>query len=247
MDTKTINQFGQEILCYKLKTARQKKLLAKKGIEKEFIQLDKKRRSLRKIKNDLPFIDLEEPYQKGWKRFFILRDDVARSNAADFFNNILHKINTVKYSYRKDFKKRKRVKGKKADVLREQFTKALDQNEFGKLNFIEKEAAYFSWQLVKVRCSDKYVKMLVFNEPWRFTLKIIPNIITQVKMIDVQLESQIRELDNYMESNNLEPKINKAKSRHTKHKWDYDTKEKYKFEKMNVVDWLNEANASNWI
>ncbi len=244
MDTKIINQFGQEILCYKLKTAKQKRRAVKKDKEKRLIQLEEKSVFLWRAKQNLPFVNLEEPYQKGWKRFFILREDVARSNVANFFENILQKINTVKYSARKDFKKRKRVKGKKADVLREQFTKPLTQTEFDKLCFTDKETAYFSWELIKQNYSNKYVKMLVFNEAWRFTLRIEPNIITQEKLIDVQLESEIKELANYIESNNLEPKINKAKSRHTKYKWHNDTKKKYKFKKMNAVDWLNEVDTN---
>jgi hypothetical protein len=176
-----------------------------------------------------------------------LRDDVARSSNAAFYEGILEKINTVKYSSRKDFKKRKRVKGKKVDVVREQFTKPLAKYEYEKLNFTDKEATFFSWELIKQKWGNQYVRMLVFNEPWRFVLKIVPNMITQVKMIDVQLESDISELDNYVEKNCLQHKINKAKSRHTKYKWDYEALKKYKFKKMNVVDWMNELENSNWI
>ncbi len=241
MDTKIIKTFGQDILCYKLKTAKQKKKLAKKGIEKKLLQLDKERKNLRKAKDELPYIELQEPYQKGWERFFVLRDDVARSNTANFYTNILQKINTVKYCTRKDFKKRKRVKGKKIDVLKIQYTKAFDQSEFDKLNFTEKEAALFSWELIK-QWNNKYVKMLVFNEPWRFVLKIAPHIITHAKMVDVKLESEIKEIENFIDRNNLQHKIGKAKSKSYNYKWDYNIKEKYKFKKMCVIDWMNEIN-----
>jgi hypothetical protein len=65
MDTKISNKFGQEILCYKLKTARQKKRAVYGDKEKQLIALDKKRNYLSKAKYALPYIDLEVPYQKG--------------------------------------------------------------------------------------------------------------------------------------------------------------------------------------
>jgi hypothetical protein len=240
MDTKIINEFGQEILCYKLKTARQKKRALKKSKEKQLIQVDRKQTALYKIQRNIPYIDLEVPYQKGWKRFFILREDVARSNKAVFYQNILEKINTTIVSNRKDFKKKKNVKGKRIDIVTAQFTKPLTQVEFIKLRFTDKETAYFSWELVKEKHTNRYVKMLVFNEPWRYTLKTIPNIITQAKMIDEQLESEISEINNFIEKQYLQHKINKARSITTNYRWKKLEKPKYTFKKKNVLEWLNE-------
>ncbi|WGU70580.1 hypothetical protein QIU18_14760 [Capnocytophaga canimorsus] len=52
--------------------------------------------------------------------FFALRDDIARSKSADFFNQILEKINTYQYSDNRKFLKKKRKRGKKIQVPREQ-------------------------------------------------------------------------------------------------------------------------------
>ena len=106
MDTKLIKQFGTDILCYRIRTARQKKRMQYEDFDKQLIALSKEEIILH---NHNPgWEPLTPPVQRGWKRFFVLRDDVARSDDAQFFQNILAKINTEKWSYRKDFKKKKR-------------------------------------------------------------------------------------------------------------------------------------------
>ena len=70
---------------YRLKSARQKRRLVKKDRDKQLIQLDKHQNLLWKQKRELPMIPLEHPYQKGWKRFFVLRKDVQQSAKAVFY------------------------------------------------------------------------------------------------------------------------------------------------------------------
>jgi hypothetical protein len=46
MDTKIIKQYGEDILCYKLRTARQKKRMQYNDFDKQLIQLHKKEKAL---------------------------------------------------------------------------------------------------------------------------------------------------------------------------------------------------------
>ena len=66
-------------LSYRLRSARDKKRSQKEDFEKRLIQLDQEEDRLRAEKHKLPWVPLSEPYQKGWKRYFILREDVKRS------------------------------------------------------------------------------------------------------------------------------------------------------------------------
>jgi hypothetical protein len=43
------------------------------------------------------YVPLEPPVQRGWKRTFVLRADVASSAKAVFYQGILDKINRVDY------------------------------------------------------------------------------------------------------------------------------------------------------
>jgi len=38
--------------------------------------------------------DLRPPYQRGWNRFFVLREDMKQDSKAKFFIQLLEKINT---------------------------------------------------------------------------------------------------------------------------------------------------------
>ena len=67
------------IQCSRLKTKRQKKRLVKEDFEKQLIQLNKLQDELWEKKRCLPLVPLAMPYQKGWQRYFVLREDIARS------------------------------------------------------------------------------------------------------------------------------------------------------------------------
>lgn len=88
----------------KLKTARQKKRLRIKDLHKYLRWLHRERSRLWKLQRELPLLPLELPYQKGWKRTFVLRHDVAASEKAPFYQALLNKINTVRYSHDKRFR-----------------------------------------------------------------------------------------------------------------------------------------------
>lgn len=108
----------------RLKTARQKRRLLKEDFDKQLIKLYLLQQRLYRQKAALPLIPLAEPYQKGWKRTFILRGDVARSAMGHFYLALLEKINTVDYSRSKSFtqlhkRKRKKVLQVKPQYLRE--------------------------------------------------------------------------------------------------------------------------------
>ena len=92
MDSKLIQQYGEEILCYRLRTARQKKRMQYDDFDKQLIQMHKEKNILYEQERNLGWEPLVPPVQKGWKRFFVLRDDVERSKNAEFFKAILKKI-----------------------------------------------------------------------------------------------------------------------------------------------------------
>ena len=136
---------------------------------------------------------------KGWKRFFVLRDDVARSKDATFYKGILEKINTIKTSNRKDFKKKKNRFGRKNWIVRTQELFQPTHSELVKLKFTEKELMLFSETLVKDKYRNRLVTKFIFKEPWRFVLKIKVNWITKIRIVDATLENRDAEISNYLD------------------------------------------------
>ncbi len=249
MDTKLIKEFGEDILQYRLRTARHKKRMQYEDFDKHLIQLEKKRVELWMKRRNLGWEPLTPPIQKGWKRFFVLRDDVANSNSADFYQGILDKINTSLWSYRKDFLVRKRKFGKKTYVVKQQKLLEPDLNDFLKLDFNEREQDLFYSAFRMGKWTKLPIMYFVFSEPWRFVLRVRPNMITHVRMKDAQLESEIRKLDDYLNNNVLERRIDRIKKGHHKYKWwkwgketKWNEKNIYKSKSITqIMDMINET------
>lgn len=190
--------------CSRLKTKRRKKRLQRKDKDKQLIQLYKKLEQIRKEQNSLGYTDLIPPVQKGWKRFFVLHTDLARLDDALFFQQLLNKINITQFSFRRDFKIKQKRKGKKVYVDRDQPLPEIELYQLRRLNFTEKEQMYFNYEPRYDKNHWRAPRMvLIFNEPWRFVLKVEPNMITQVRIIDPCLNQQEQEIKNHLVNNNL--------------------------------------------
>jgi hypothetical protein len=200
MDKKLIQQYGTEILSYRLRTVRQKKRMQYEDFDKQLIQLHKEERALIRQQRNLGWEPLIPPVQKGWKRFFVLREDVARSKHSEFFENILSKINTYDWSYRKDFRVRKRRYGRHKYGIKQQSLLRPYAFEFNRMGFTEDEKQFFHehWEY---NCKRDLIKRYVFKEPWRFVLRVRPNMVDKVRRRDEALEKRIDEIDDYLEWN----------------------------------------------
>lgn len=229
MDTKLIQKYGEDILCYRLRTARQRKRMRYKDHDKQLIRLHKQENELYLKKRNVGWEVLQPPVQKGWIRFFVLREDVAVSRHAAFFQSILQKINTYEYSWKKDFKKKKRKRGRKIYVVKPQYLLRPYEYQLYKMQLTAVEKQFFRevWEMDWKR---QPVKRYEFIELWRFVLKVKPNMVNRIRIKDAALESEIQLLDNYMERNDLRKRQSKVVSGFYKYRHYHD------FEKYNEVD-----------
>ncbi|ASZ10362.1 hypothetical protein KTO58_23880 [Chitinophaga pendula] len=184
------NSSCQELLQHcRIRSARSKRRMVYEDWEKKLLRLDRTTTNLYTQIRQLGYEKLDPPYQRGWKRSFILRNDTALGRQATFYQGILDKINTIAYSHRKDFKVKKRIHRKRVYVNNEQHLRQPDLNTFVKLKLTEKEAALF--ERVTSYCSH-YKKM-----------------ITRVKKRNHELESSLAELNRYITDRHLRPHIYK--------------------------------------
>lgn len=235
MDTKLIKTFGEEILSYRLRSARQKKRMQYEDFDKQLIQIHKREAELCYLKRNLGWEPLTPPVQKGWKRFFVLKDDVARGKQAEFFQGILDKINTYDWSYRKDFMVKRRRFGRKKYVVKGQCLLEPDEQHFKKLGFTEFEQQLFRVEYRTEKWSMQPVKRFVFAEPWRFVLRVRPNIIDKIRKKDAELESQIMQLRNHIDRKDLRKRMIKALGSPYNHRW-WKQKETEKHTEVNVYE-----------
>lgn len=222
MDIKTENEDVPEISGLRILAKRQKIRRIKTGQEKALLEMDRERDRLYGLLYQKEYIELDPPYQQGWRRTFEMRADVAAGSQADQFAEILKLINTVQFSLRKDFKIKKRYKGKKVYRAREQSLNCLGEQQWEKLVSRHRALFYEIWNVDK---RTGYRKSYVFAEPWRYVLKVRPNMITRLVRINPDLESRCRQLDGMISSNHLQPAINRLKG--VSSCWHWKSKSRY--------------------
>ncbi|WP_157604490.1 hypothetical protein [Solitalea canadensis] len=197
------------ILQYQLKTKRQKKRLVKEAKDKYLLKIHRSISSLYAEKRALGWVELEEPYQKGWKRSFKLRDDVKRSKKSGFYQHILDKINTTVYSDRKDFKVKKKRRSQYGYVVKVQKLFEPCEYQLKGLKLNDRELQQFCKVTSYNKLTKRWKTNYVFLEPWRFELRVEPNMITKHRAYDPLLESSIDELTNYMWKNDFNKRLRK--------------------------------------
>jgi hypothetical protein len=244
MDKKLIQQFGEDIFSYRIRTKRQKIRARYEDFDKFLLQLDREESELYRRKRNLGWIPLTSPIQRGWKRFFVLREDVARSRHAEFFNGILEKINTCVHSNRKDFKVRKKIThGKWYRVVKMQKLLEPEAARFNKLGLTEKEKLWFIAEYRYDKRQRRFGTFYVFKEPWRFVLKIKPNMVDRIREHDEVLEAQIHRMREFLDRNNYRNRQLKLKHGYVpwRHFKDADYRESNPLKNRSLQDVLDEA------
>ncbi len=195
---------------YIKKSARRKKRLVKKDFDKKLIKLSRRRQELSNQRCKLPPVVLDKPYQRGWMRQFVLRDDIARSPKAQFYNELLSKINTYQWHYDRSFKRRKVRKGEYHyyDVNNHKLQELSPQDFHGdklKLSDAEKRCFYLTekWDNRYNRWETKYV----LTEAWRYVLVIKPHMVYTARQVDELLERELSRVHKYIDWNNFQPRL----------------------------------------
>lgn len=197
---------NHDIHQYRLKTPRRRTRLARQDAERFLRALYRERDKLYARRRALGWVPLDPPIVRGWKRHFVLREDVARSAQAAFYEALLQKLNTVQKSHRKDFRVKARRFGKKVYVERGQNLNQPSEWEWQKWALGERAKRLFEERLVPTGQKGHVRKAYVFLEPWRYVLRVVPNVITQMRERDEVLEARIEAIDTYLQRRGLREK-----------------------------------------
>jgi len=159
------------------------------------------------------------PYQKGWIRFYVLRDDAKNRADAYRLRKVLDLANSKIYSSIEDFTRAVWKKGRIVKGLREnikQPLKFLNEREYENIpSDIKKYFRRLEWTEKRTYPTKHYVTIVgyVVTVPEYFVFHVEPNIITHHFLPDGEWESRIQEIRNKITRDNLWPKINKAMSK----------------------------------
>lgn len=203
---------NDNLLFSRFRSVRSRKRTIRKDVEKQIRKKYRRSKELWEIRRNTPWIPLDKPYQRGFVRFFVVREDVMRSKDGDFFEGILKKINTYMYSESRRFLKKKRKFGRRIYVERVQKLQYISSYSWNdpKLGLTARERQHFLRQEEYCPARKSYVPYYEFIEPWRFILRIRPNMITHYKPVDFELEKECAELDDYLWQHKIVGIINKT-------------------------------------
>jgi hypothetical protein len=192
--------------------------ILKEKKSKDLRALYRRLRALQDAIYDLPKIKLDKPRFVGYKRYYFLRDDIVRRKDANVFRSILEKLNTTVYSRKKDEFGRYDFDNPPFDV--KQRIKTLSLKSYEKLT------PELQKHFIKITNWDwrKKESRYEFLHPYMFVLKIKHNYITEVPILDKDMESEIGRLETKIKRENLWPKIDKLLGvRNRRDDWDLNT------------------------
>jgi len=220
----------------RLRNLRSRKRIVREDYEKFLRECCDRHAELEKQRRTLPLVPLEKPYQKGYVRFFVLREDVRQGKQADFFETLLEKINTYQYADNRKFQKKKKRRRKPVYVARKQELRSFSQRELERAldsgEFSVKEYLYFARVECFNRQKDCFEIHYEFTEAWRFELRVKPNMITHYRPVDIAIERELAELDKIIDNHKnwgtITHKIYGRRNSWNQYQKRYTPKEKYK-------------------
>lgn len=174
------------------------------GKKKEAIRVQKRLNALYKIRHEAPLVPLDKPVRSGWKRFFAVRPDVRKSPQGHRIQHLLDALlQNIEYSSRKDFTRRDWKTKKYLPI--EQNLRYILPKDYEALRPGEKTHFYLTFFVQKAMYGMPKTKkeVYVFLNDWQFIFRIKPHYLTHVKTIDEEVETEIKELDKYFNSERM--------------------------------------------
>lgn len=139
---------------------------------------------------------LEQPYQRGWRRYYTLSERALDRPDRPTLEAILEVIGSVVVHHSRNFQRRRGRARKLCEI--EQPLRPIPLHEWQRKNFPEQWRRYFQYQVLLER-NQHWQPYWVFVQPSLYRLKIGRNWIHQVQEIDPEIESRLGELERWFE------------------------------------------------
>lgn len=247
-----------KLLPFRLRSLRSRKRIIKKDLEKQIRKKHVRSEKLWHLRRNIPLVPLDKPFQKGFVRFFVVREDIKASSDRELFEAILEKINTRMYSENRKFTKKKKRRGRKIQVERIQHLGRLSLTQWldPKTGITDRERTYFMKKEEYDPYRKRYNIVYECTEPWRFVLKVIPYMITHYKPLDSGLEEEYNALHDYLDRHKIAGLVIKKihggsrKWKDGNHETHLMKSKKYctcKMSAMEIAENLDDGNVRNYV
>ncbi|MGJ8640457.1 MAG: hypothetical protein ACSHYA_13805 [Opitutaceae bacterium] len=176
--------------------------------DKHYLALYREYLKLLKVESDAPLIELDTPYQRGWVRYFRLREDALTRDDAGTLKEVLERVNVYQYCRKGTFTQ-KHGKSKKLVPIGHHL-KWFTVNDARWLKWPERYKKYFELRLLtQVNCNNQIVRnhRCVFMYPQYCVSHIEKYYVTHRRVCMPEVVSRIAELEEYFEQNLVREKL----------------------------------------
>ncbi len=172
--------------------------------------LERKLRSLERRETELTrerffYIPLEKPLFQGYKMLFVFRKDVTLRSDFSTLEKLLPLINRTLYSKTKDFIKTKRKRRKRYKAPMPHDPVDIQQHQWDKLTL--KEKSYFI-RIEHFNCGRLTI-LYRWNYRWMLSSKIEKHFITKMRVENLDVQSELKEIKNFIVRRGLKEKTEK--------------------------------------
>jgi hypothetical protein len=189
----------------------------KKHKDKSILAYVRELEKLRRLTWYAPVVKLDKPYQNGWTKYFILRDDYTRRTDAHVFHAILKKIGTEAFCRKLTFADRQ---GKPYGP----HLRIIGKNEWEMLGWGEQFRKHFTYGIHNQKeiwgWTKKGIEGYKMTRPFFFVEAIKPHFVTHVRTIIPDVESRIAYINRHFDQEQLWRRYHKLKGAR-RHSYDW--------------------------
>jgi hypothetical protein len=178
--------------------------------DKELLALWREYLALSAAKRELPYEQLKTPLQRGFKKYFVLRDDISRRDDAVQLQEILGRINHTVYCKDESFKVKKYYNRQKEDL--KPGLQYVKETDWVKYKWPDHHKKWFKLQTIYHKLDHRRMitfKAYVFKYPYMFVTKVEPNMVTHIRKFDAELEGKLQGLRNKFDRDMLWTRLDK--------------------------------------
>lgn len=200
---------------------RRAKRKTKENSDKLLLQKSRRLNELWAMEREIPLEPLPTPIQRGWKKGFKLRDDIARRRDANDLKRMLGFMNNFIYAKDQSFKAKKWHSKQMEDIPHG--LRYVPELTWDKLGWPEhfKKWFVFEQRIHKSKYGASYnIKGYWFKYPWMFDTEVTPHMLTHYRPAVPNIAKEKAEIYEFMEQHNGWQRISHLKG--YKSKWDHD-------------------------
>lgn len=170
--------------------------------DKKLIRLSRRLRELNLIERKAPLIQLDKPIQKGFRKDFVLREDITRRRDSHEITRILSAINQTVYCQKEDFKVKKWHSKQMEDIPHK--LRHIPANQWDRLQWPPHYKKWFTFRegVIENKWGTLIIKGYWFNYPYMFVEKVSPHIVTHIKQHFPDIEREEAEIKRFFELHN---------------------------------------------